>query len=180
VRLASNVSVADTLFRVDGDGEDLFRRVVGDSFDVHAAFRRNHECDLADGAVDEQRAVEFAVDVGTVFDVEAVHLLAGVAGLRRDERVAEHVLGMGNDFLDRLREAHAALGVGAEFLELALAAATGVDLALDDVERAGKRLRGSFGFVDLEDGNALGDRSAKALQKSLGLIFVNIHGINPV
>lgn len=72
------------------------------------------------------------------------------------------------------------LASGPKFLELALAAAASVDLALDDVERAGKLLCGSFGFFDLENGDAFSNRRAVALQKSLGLIFVNIHGIIPV
>ncbi|MNX96617.1 hypothetical protein D3C86_1289400 [compost metagenome] len=175
-----NVGVAHTLFRVDGDGVDFLGRVVGDSFDIHTAFGGNHESNLADGTVNQQRAVEFAGNVCAVFDVETVDLLAGVARLRRYQRVAEHVLGVGNDFVDRLCQTNAALGVGAEFLELALAAAASVDLALDDVERAGKLLCGSFGFFDLENGDAFSNRRAVALQKSLGLIFVNIHGIIPV
>ena len=32
-------------------------------------------------AVDQQREVEFLVDVGAVLDIEAVDLLAGLAGL---------------------------------------------------------------------------------------------------
>lgn len=159
----SNVGVAYTLFRVDGDGVDLLGRVVGDSFDVHAAFRGNHESNLADGTVNQQRAVELAGNVRAVFDVETVDLLAGFTGLRRYQRVAEHVLRVGNDFVDGLRQTNAALGVRAEFLELALAAAASVDLALDDVERAGKLLGGSFGFFDLENGDAFSNRRAVAL-----------------
>ncbi len=166
-------------FRVDGDGVDLLGRVVGDRLDVHAAFGGDHEGHLADRAVDQQRAIEFAGNVGAVFDVETVDLLAGFARLGRDQRVAEHVLGVRHDFLDRLREANAALGVGAEFLELALAAAAGMDLALDHVERTRKLLCSSFRFLDLENGHALRDRCAVALQKSLGLIFMNVHGIVP-
>ncbi len=41
-------------------------------------------------------------------------------------------------FVDRMGEADAALGVGAEFLELALAAAAGVDLRLDDPQGPGQ------------------------------------------
>jgi len=72
---------------------------------------------------------------------------------------------VGNDFFDRLCETNATLGVGAEFLELALAAAAGVNLALDDVERAGKLLCGGFGFFDLEDGDAFSDRRTIALEE---------------
>ncbi len=155
---------------------DLLRRVVSDSLDVHAAFRRNDEGNATDRAVDEQRAIEFAVDVGAIFDVEAVDLLAGRTRLGRDQRVAEHFLGECDDFVDRLGEANAALGVGAEFLELALAAATSMNLALDHVKRAGKRLGSRFDFFDLQNRNALGNRRSKALEQGLGLIFMNVHG----
>jgi hypothetical protein len=43
---------------------------------------------------------------------------------------AEHFFRIGADLVDRAGEADAALGVGAQFLELALAAAAGVDLRL--------------------------------------------------
>ena len=56
--------------------------------------------------------IELARDVGAVLDVEAVDLLAGRAGLLGDQRVAEHLLGVGFDLLDRLGQPHAALGVG--------------------------------------------------------------------
>jgi hypothetical protein len=62
-------------------GDDLLGRVVGDGLDVHAAFGRDDEGDAADRTVDQERAIELAVDVGAVFDIEAVDLLAGVAGL---------------------------------------------------------------------------------------------------
>jgi hypothetical protein len=85
----------------------------------------------------------------------------------------------GDDILDRLGQPHAALGVGRQLLELALAAAAGVDLALDHVERAGKRLRRFLRLVGGEDGDAVGDRSAVALQELLGLIFMNVHAWRP-
>jgi hypothetical protein len=97
--------------------------------------------------IDQQRQVEFLFDVRAVLDVEAVDLLALGAGLMGDQHPAEHLLGMLADFLDRLGEAHTALAVGAEALETALAAAAGVDLALDHIERAGQPLGGAGGFV---------------------------------
>ena len=147
-----------------------------DRLDVHAAFGRDDEGDAADRAVDQQREIELAVDVGAVLDVEAVDLLAGRAGLLGHQRVAEHLLGVGDHLLDRLGQPDAALGVGAEFLELALAAAAGMDLALHHVERAGQRLRRGLGLAGLEDGNAFGDRRAERLQQRLALVLVDVHG----
>ncbi len=91
-----------TRFRVNGDCVDLLGRIMRNRFDIHAAFRRNDEGNAANRTVDQQRAVKFASNVGTVFDVETVDLLAGFARLRRHQRVAEHVLGVGDDFVDRL------------------------------------------------------------------------------
>ena len=175
LRDCSDVGIRDAGFRLDGDRVDLLRRVVGDRLDVHAAFGRNDEGHLTDRPVDQERAVELAVDVCAVFDVQTVDLLAGIAGLRRYQRVAEHVAGVGHHFLDGLGKAHAALGIGTEFLELALAATAGMNLALDHIERTRQRLRSRLGLLDLEDGHTFGNRSAEALEQSLGLIFVNIH-----
>ena len=106
------IGCRDALFRVDGDGDDLFRRVMRDRLDVHAALGRDDEGDAADRAIDQDRQIELALDVGAVLDVEPVDLLAGRAGLLGDQRVAEHLLGVGDHFGHRLRQPHAALGVG--------------------------------------------------------------------
>ena len=93
---------------------------MGHLFDVHAAFGRGDDGDAAGLAVDQQREVEFLRDVDAVGDVEALDLLALRAGLDGDQGLAEHFLGMGADFLDRLGEPDAALGVGASSLNLPL------------------------------------------------------------
>ena len=76
------------------------------------------------------REIELAGDVGAVLDIETVDLLAVRAGLHGDQRLAQHLAGVGLDLVDRLGKPHAALGVRPEFLELALAATAGMDLAL--------------------------------------------------
>jgi hypothetical protein len=148
------VGVGDALFRVDRQRQDLVRRFLGHRLDVHAAFCRHDEGRTADGAVDQDRQIEFALDVGAVLDIEAVDLLAGRAGLLGHQRVAEHFPGVLDDFLDRERQPHAALGVLAEFLELALAASAGMDLAFDHVERSGQRFRPFFRLLGGVDGDA--------------------------
>jgi len=82
---------------------------------------------------------------------------------------------VGDGFLDREGQTHAALGVGGQLLELALAAAAGVDLRLHDIERARQLLGGGFGLVGRGDGHAGRDRGAVALEDLLGLILVNVH-----
>ena len=160
---------------IDVDGDDLFGRVVGDALDVHAALGRDDEGDAAHGAVDEQRAVELAGDVGAGFDVEAVDGLAALAGLLGDEGLAQHLGGIGDDVGDGFDDADAALGIGAEFLEPALAAATGVDLRFDHVDRAGEGFCGGFRLVRLEDGDALADGEAVFAENGFGLVLVDVH-----
>jgi hypothetical protein len=87
---------------------------VGDGFDVHAALGRDDEGHAANRAIDQQRAVQLTGDVGAVFDVQAVDLLAGLARLGGDQGVAQHFLGVGDGFLDREGQTHAALGVGGQ------------------------------------------------------------------
>ncbi len=166
----------EALRRVDRDGADLFGRVVGDRFDIHPAFGRGDHRDLARRAIDQQRQVIFLRDVDAIGHVEAIDLLAFIAGLRGDQRVAEHVFRRVLDFVDRLGEADAALGIGVQFLELALAAAAGVDLGLHDIHRARQPLGGSDGFLDRQRGVTGGNRDPVLCEQFLGLVFVNVHG----
>jgi hypothetical protein len=57
---------------IDGDGVNLFGRVVRHILDVHAAFGRGDHRDAAAVAVDQQRQVELLVDVDAVGDVQPV------------------------------------------------------------------------------------------------------------
>ncbi|CAH1659504.1 hypothetical protein CHELA40_11740 [Chelatococcus asaccharovorans] len=161
--------------RIDREGMDLLGRLVSDVLDVHAAFRRDDEGNAPRGAVDEGREVELALDIGAVLDIDAVDLLAGRSGLDRDEGVAEHLADEGLDLIDGLGEAHAALLAGLGLLELALAAAAGVDLALHHPQRAAKLLGGGFGLIDRKNGPTSGNGGAEFLEDGLALVLVNIH-----
>ncbi len=161
--------------RIDGEGQDLLRRLRGHLLDVHAAFGRADEGDTGSAAVDEKREVKLARDVGAVLDVDAVDLLARRPGLVGDERAAEHLLGHRRSLLDRFREADTALFPRFGFLELALAAAARVDLRLDDPEGPVKLARRGLGLFGPEHDAAVGDRRAVGAQESLGLVFVDVH-----
>jgi len=161
---------------IDVEAVDLLRRVMRDRLDVHAALGRGDEGDAARFPVDEQGEVEFLGDIDAVGHVEPVHLLAGRAGLDGDERVAEHLGRSRPDLIGAAGKADAALGVGAQLLELALAAAAGMDLRFHDVERAGQLSRGGDSLVDAHRGIAGGDGHAELRQQLLGLIFVDVHG----
>ena len=101
------------------------------------------------------------------------------AGLDRDQGLAQHLGGMLAHFVDRMGEANPALGVRPELLELALAAAAGVDLRLDHPQRPGKLLRGLDRFLDAHCGMARGHRNAEFREQLFGLIFVDVHGRGP-
>ena len=105
----------DTRCRIDGQRFDLFGRVVCHGFDVHAALGRYDQRDAPGGAVDEQRQIEFLVDVDAVGDVEPVDLLAVRPGLDGDERVAEHVGRRPADLVGTARQPDPALGLGRQF-----------------------------------------------------------------
>ena len=161
--------------RIDREGVDLLRRVVGDLLDIHAAFGRDDEGDAARRAVDQRREIELGGDVGAFLDIEPADLLAGLAGLGRDERLAEHLADEGLDLVDRAGEAHAALVAGVLLLELALAAAAGVDLRFHHPQRSAEFLGGVLGLVGGEHRLAAGHRHPEFLQDRLTLVFVDVH-----
>ena len=148
---------------------------MGDLLDVHAAFRRDDEGDAGRSAIDERGEIELLLDVGAILDVEAVDLLARRPRLDRHERRAEHFLGELRDLVDRLGEAHAALFTGGSFLELALAAAAGMDLGLHDPERAAQFLRRRVRVFRLHHGDAARNGNAIFAQDGLGLILMDVH-----
>ena len=160
---------------VDVEGQDLFGRVMGDVFDRHAAFGRTDEGDAAGGAVDQDGEVKLAGDVGAVFDIDAVDLLARRAGLHGDQGAAQHLAGKLGGLTDRAGEADAALFARLRLLEMALAAATGVNLRLDHPERAVKFAGGGLGLFGAQHWATIGNRDAIAAQKGLGLVFVDVH-----
>src|SRR5690606_16107961 len=120
---------------VDRLTEDLLRRLLGNRLDLHPPFGGGHDDVPAHGPIEQDRQVELAGDVDALFDIEAVDLLALVAGLDRDEGRAEHLRRQFADFggggfrppLDPGGDNVDAADVWM-FLEGALAAPTGVDL----------------------------------------------------
>ena len=165
----------EALRRIDGDGGDLLGRIVRHILDIHAAFGRNDQGDAVAGAVDQHREVEFLVDIDAVGDIKPVDLLACIAGLDRHQRVAEHLLGVGFDIGERMGQPHAALGIRAQFLELALAAPAGVDLRLHHIKRPGQLLCARNCLIDRQRGMARRNADAEFRQQFLGLIFMDVH-----
>ena len=131
--------------------------------------------DATDRAIDQQRAVELAGDVGAILDVEPVHLLAGRAGLLGDQRRAQHLADESHHLIHRAGEANAALVTGGGFLEPTFATTAGMNLAFHDPEGTGERPGGRFRLFGGKDGYASGYRRTEPLEQGLGLVFVDVH-----
>ena len=151
--------------RVDHLGDDLLGRGVGHFLDVHAAFARSDQGDFLRSAVGDQRHIQFVLDVGAVFDVEATHFLAFGAGLVGLELHAQDFTGQALDVVNRLGHLDAT----------ALATATGVDLGLDNPHGAAQFLCGFNGLLHSESSDATGSGHAELTQDFLALVLVNLH-----
>ena len=162
------VGVGHALGRVDEDLDDLLGRVVGDGLDVHPAFARAHERDRLRGTIGQHREVVLFLDVGAFLDEEAAHLLAFGAGLMRLQLHAEDLAGVLRDVVQRLGDLDAA----------ALAAPSGMDLRLDDPDRAAEFLGRFRRLADAEGRVTAGHRNAEAGENFLALVFVNLHRRN--
>ena len=159
---------SDANQRVDHLGDDLLGSGVSHFFDVHAAFARSDQGHLLRGAVGHQGHVQFVLDVGAVFDVQAANLLAFGARLVRDQLHAQDLFSQLLDVVDGLGNLHAA----------ALATATCVDLGLDHPHGAAELLCSFHGFLHRESGNAARNGHTKLTQDFLALVFVNLHEVS--
>ncbi len=88
--------------------------------------------------------IQFLFDVGAFFDHQPTHFLAFRAGLVRDQLHAHDLLSVFLDLLERLGDLDAA----------ALAATAGMDLCLDDPDRAAQGFRGFDSLFDRHARNA--------------------------
>ena len=145
---------------------DFLGRLGSHFLDVHATFTGGHDADLLGLAVDDDTDVEFFLDVGAFLDQQPADLLSFRAGLVGDQLHAEDGSGVLTDFIQRTGQLDAA----------ALAAATGVDLGLDDPDGAAQLLGRLDRFFDIEAWNTPGHRYTIALQDFFALILVDFHG----
>jgi hypothetical protein len=112
-------------------------------------------------------------DVDRFGDHHLAHHAAGLAGLDGDQGLVEHLAGELRGLLGRLDEVDPALEA---ILEVALAAATGVNLGLDDQLGAGEFLRGGSCLFGGGCNLALGARDLESIEELLRLVFVDVHG----
>ena len=114
--------------RIDMHREDLLRGVLGDFFDVHAAFGAGDDDRSGGGAVEEDGEVEFALDVDGFTDEHLADFLALGAGLVGHEDLTEHVGGEFLGFSGSVTEVNAAFET---VLKGTLTAAARMDLGFD-------------------------------------------------
>ena len=160
---------------VDRDGVDFLRRIMRDAFNIHAALGGGDHRDTAGGAVNEQREIEFIADINAVGNIKPVDLLASFAGLNGHQRIAEHIGCRSLNLFNAPCKPHAALGIGAEFLEFALAASASMNLRFHHIEWPGQFFRGGDSFFNALRGDTLGDGNAMFGEQFFGLIFMDIH-----
>ena len=159
--------------RVDELADDLFRGVVGDVLDAHAAFGRRHDHRTAGRAVHQDREVVLVGDVDRFGDHHLADELAFLAGLHRDEGFVEHLAGELRGLLGRFDQVDPALEA---VLEVTLAAATRVDLGLDHQLGAGEFLRGGGSFFRGGRNLAHRARDLESVKEFFRLVFVDVHG----
>jgi anthranilate phosphoribosyltransferase len=139
--------------------------VLGDFFNFHAACGAGHKNHFAFGAIDQQPKIQFAFDFQAFFDEQALDDAALRSSLVGDQFHAQHLTGNFGGLIGGARELHPA----------GLAAATGVDLRLDDANIGTQPLRAFARFFLAERNFALGRGYTVARENRLRLIFVNLH-----
>jgi hypothetical protein len=149
--------------------------LLGDFFDVHAAFGAGHDNGPGGGAIQQYGAIKFLFDGGRAGDQKFADQAPFRAGLLCHQHVPQHGFGLFKNILRRPAELDAALKAA---LESALAAPARVDLSLDDHHRF------AFGEKPFRDGFGRFGRVANftrrhghtVLREQLfGLEFVYIH-----
>ena len=163
---------------VDFEAQDFFWGRGCNLFDVHAAFGRCNDRNTRCRAVNQQSQVHFGFDVRTIFDVDAVDLLACWTGLVCDQSFAQHLFCLFGCFFYRFGKANTAFFACFGFFEAAFAAATCVDLRLNYPERAIKFTCCGFCVFSLQYDTAVRNRRAVAAQERFGLIFMDVHRVS--
>ena len=115
--------------RINGKVENLLGCVLGDGFDIYAAFSAGHDDRCGNGAVDEDGKVEFFLDFDRFCDEHLADDAAVFAGLVGHEGFTEHFEGGITNLGGRFAKMNAAFEA---VFKCPLAAAAGVNLGFDD------------------------------------------------
>ena len=85
--------------RIEVFAKDLLWSFFSDLFDFDAPFARYHQQWQLCCAIQDDRCIEFASDIASLFEKDLVYGRSGRAGLNRNESIADHVLGCCSGFL---------------------------------------------------------------------------------
>ena len=151
---------------IDVKRGDLLRGVDRDLFDIHPAFGRGDEGHASEVAIDDQREIKLPLDGDVLGHIDFSDRPALRPGLRRDQRLAQHALGVAAQIFKALHQLDAA----------AFASAAGMDLRLQHPSAGLELARGDHRLLRRGRNMTLRDRSAVIAQQRLRLIFVNVHG----
>ena len=151
----------DTRGRINRESDNFFRRVMGNRFDVHAAFGGCHESHARGDAINQQREIEFFFNGRAVFHIKTIDLLTGFTGLDGDQRMAEHFGCILLHFIHGFGKAHTALFTSCCFFEFAFAAPARMDLGFHNPNRTRQFRAGDSRFIGIEDRKTLRHRNTK-------------------
>src|SRR5205085_10748477 len=147
----------ETLARVDMQADERLRCLLGDLLDLDPALRREHEERLLRAAVEGDREVVLARDVGRLLDPEAADDMAADV---EPENVLRLLLGVA--------------GTGREHDAARLAPPAGEHLRLDD-DLAAELLRGRPRLLRRVGAAPIGDGDADTAKELLALVLVEVH-----
>ena len=138
---------------------------VGNLFNLNAAFGRTNHRDARLGPVQNHCKIELARNTEALLNQYSPYLATFRPGLMGNQIVAEHGSGFFRGFVRAFYH----------FDPAALAAAPGMDLRLDDANRATQLGGSSLGFLRRRCDDAARDGNAESLEDLLGLKFVYVH-----
>ena len=150
---------------LDGTADHGVGLGLGDLLDLHAAGTGGNQRHALLGTIQHKSQIQLTVDVAGAFDIEAVHDLAGRAGLVRHQALAEQLVGRFPDLV-----------VGTAQLDAAgLAAGAGMDLRLDHPLVAADFLGAVGGLFGTVGQSAWQHVDAKPCQNLFRLILMDFH-----
>ena len=151
--------------RIDLGFENLLRSVLGNFFDIHAAFTRGHHHGSLATPINHQADVILVANIGAFFDQETTNLLALRSGLMRHQLHPQDFARAGANVFHRF----------GHFDPAALAAPASVNLSFNDPNRASKGFCGTNRFIDGMASDASRHLYAIALENFFALVFVDFH-----
>src|SRR5512133_411724 len=160
----ARLEAIETQGRIHGHPDDLLGGLFGDFLDLHTTLGGRQDGDPAGHAVHQEAQVELTLDVHGLGEEHRANLAPLGTGLFGDQLHADH----------GLEELGSLVGIRRELHATALAAATSVDLRLDDTGAA-EFLGNHAGFYRILGDLPVGRGHLVLPQQLFGLVFMDIH-----